>query len=149
MDEHTPASTPDAATASSTPHGVDLPAAWDAARELLRAARDCVAAFAGLARSELVLARASWPWVVGLMVVMTGAALSLWLCLTTLLGWAFYKLTGGIGWALAALAATHLVAIVIARLLLRRVARNMTLPATRAEFGELMQRATATRESAP
>jgi hypothetical protein len=133
--------------AAPQPDGIDLPAAWDAARDFARAARGFVSALAGLARSELHLARASWPWVFALLVLLVGLALSLWISLIALAGWSLYVATGSVGWALAALVGLHLVLLIAARLILRRTARNMTLPATRAEIGSLLQqRPVDTRE---
>jgi hypothetical protein len=131
---------------ASPPDGIDLPAVWAAARDFARAARGFAGALAGLARSELHLARASWPWVFALLVLLVGLALSLWISLIALAGWSLYVATGSVGWALVALVGLHIVLLVAARLILRTTARNMTLPATRAEIGSLLQRPVDTRE---
>ncbi len=136
--EHEPAPENDQAGADER---LDLVATWDAVRTLLGAARDFVTALLGLARSELHLARVSWPLVFALVVLLVGLSLSLWISLIACIGWSLYVATGSVGWALTALVGVHLVLLVIARFTLRRTARNMTLPATRAEVRGLMERA--------
>ncbi|RAP57090.1 hypothetical protein [Oleiagrimonas sp. MCCC 1A03011] len=120
---------------------LDIPAAWEAARTLFDATREFAVALFALARSELRLARVSWPLVFALVVVLVGLSLSLWASLIALIGWGLYLLTHSVGLALAALVGVHIVLLVVARLLLRRTARNMTMPATRAEMRDLFARA--------
>lgn len=120
---------------------LDFVAAWDAVRVLLDAVREFAVTLLGLARSELRLARVSWPLVMALLVMLVGLSLSLWISLIALIGWALYVATGSIGWALAALVGVHLLLLVATRLTLKRTARNMTLPATRAEVRGLLERA--------
>ena len=120
---------------------LDLAATWDAVRVLLDAVREFAVSLYWLARSELRLARVSWPLVFTLLVVLVGLGLSLWISLIALLGWGLYVATGAVGWALVALVGLHLGLLVAARIMLRHTARNMTLTATRAEVRGMLERA--------
>lgn len=116
-------------------------AIWDAVRALAVAVRGFAAALLGLARSEVRLARASWPLVFATTIVLVGLSLSLWASLIALVGWAFFVLTGSVGWALAALVGLHVVLLVATRWVLRRGVHNMSMPATREELASLLERA--------
>jgi hypothetical protein len=114
--------------------GPDIAATWEAVRALLEAVYEFVTGLFALTRSELRLARVSWPLVFALLVSLVGLSLSLWASLIALTGWGLYMLTASVGLALAALVLLHLVLLVGVRMLLRRTSRHMTLPATRAEI---------------
>lgn len=132
----------DTAADDSTVDALDRAlAAWDAARALLVAARGFVLALAGLARSELTVARASVPWIIAFSIILVGLALSLWLSLVALAAWALYIATGSIGWALAALALLHVLGLFVTAWALKRSSRALTMPATRAQVQGLLARA--------
>ncbi len=125
----------------------DALAVWDATRALADSVHGFARALLGLAQSEWRLARASWPLLVAVSIILVGLSLSLWASLIALLGWGLYVATGAVGWALAALVGVHLVLLLLARWLLRRTARNMTMPATRAELQDLVARARGTHST--
>lgn len=140
-DQPAPESAPESGASAGAEDHLDLAAAWDALRVLAESVRGFVAALLGLVRSELHLARVSWPLVFALLVLLVGLSLSLWVSLIALVGWMLFVATDSVGWALATLVGVHLALIVSARIMLQRTARKMTLPATRAEVRGLLERA--------
>lgn len=126
---------------ASDPEGLDASRAWHAARDFVRATGDLVLALGALLRSELSLARAAWPRMLGLLAVLAGLGLTLWLSVVALATWGLYVLTGSVGWALVALIVAHVILLCLARIGLKRTARHMSLPETRSEVRELLHRA--------
>lgn len=118
------------ASAGDTRLGTILVAGVD----LFAALRRLAAGLFELVAAEARILRASVGVVVLGGVALVAFAVSLWICVVALIGWALTLATGSVGIALALLVALHLVLLGGAWFAIRYVVRRASFPESRAEF---------------
>lgn len=109
----------------------------DAAIRLFTALRRLATAELALLAAEVRVLRASIAMVVIAGVALVAFAVSLWVCIVALIGWAFVIATHSVGLALGLLVVLHLILVGAVWLVITRAVTHAGFPRARAELAAL------------
>ena len=126
--------------ASRAPEGVPPSSPRDAfreARHALRRAAKLIEASMTLLRAELKLARSSAMLLAGLAVALLFLAMGAWLAVNAAIAAAVYELSGNVFYGVAVAFLVNITGMIAVVLIMRRCARDVSMPRTRRMFGRL------------